>query len=381
MPTTIRYIRLGSRRRRPVRRRDRRDHEPDLFGRWRRRRRPAGLGWGPPRTTSRDRIRRESRPASVTIDSPSSADPPWSVGDTISFSGTASDPEDGDLPASAYVWTLIMRHCPSNCHSHIIETFSGVQSGSFVAPDHDYPSHLLLSVDVTDLGGLLGARRGRAAARHRPSVSGRTSPAGIPITRRARDGHAAGGCHGDREFDGVKRVRPGDGRGRGEQLCVRPLVRRWCPDPRRADRAGHDLRHRHLHADGSGRGPLQHVLELARSGDASRSMDAGRVRDAGDVDWYRFKLTATTGSVWCSAISRPAAGCRSQRLHEGPRGLRLRRVKPALIIRPLPPGSTRSGWPGVGAPPARPTPSSCNGCRTRSTCCPRAPGRTAACSA
>ena len=63
---------------------------------------------------------------------------------------TATDPEDGDLPPSAYDWTLIMRHCPSDCHSHIIETFSGVQSGSFVAPDHEYPSHLLLSVDVTD---------------------------------------------------------------------------------------------------------------------------------------------------------------------------------------------------------------------------------------
>ena len=35
------------------------------------------------------------------------------------------------LPASAYDWTLTMQHCPSDCHSHIIETFSGVKSGTF----------------------------------------------------------------------------------------------------------------------------------------------------------------------------------------------------------------------------------------------------------
>ena len=31
---------------------------------------------------------------------------------------TLSDPEQGALPASSLSWTLLLQHCPSNCHSH-----------------------------------------------------------------------------------------------------------------------------------------------------------------------------------------------------------------------------------------------------------------------
>ena len=94
----------------------------------------------------------DNGPPQVTIDTPAST-LTWKVGDAISFSGTATDPEDGTLPPSAFQWTLTMRHCPSDCHSHIIQTFTGVSSGTFDAPAHDYPSHLLLSVVVTDSNG------------------------------------------------------------------------------------------------------------------------------------------------------------------------------------------------------------------------------------
>jgi Concanavalin A-like lectin/glucanases superfamily/PA14 domain len=77
----------------------------------------------------------------------------WKVGDVISFSGSASDPEQGTLPASALSWTLILHHCPSNCHTHTVQTWTGVASGSFTAPDHDYPSHLELRLTATDSGG------------------------------------------------------------------------------------------------------------------------------------------------------------------------------------------------------------------------------------
>jgi hypothetical protein len=76
--------------------------------------------------------------------------PPWTVGQTIGFSGSASDPEDGALPASALSWSLVLQHCPSNCHTHQIQTWDGVASGSFVAPDHDYPSYLELTLTATD---------------------------------------------------------------------------------------------------------------------------------------------------------------------------------------------------------------------------------------
>ena len=104
--------------------------------------------------------------ASVTIDVGNSPPTPtitapiptdrWSVGQTIAFSGSAADPEQGTLPASALDWDLILQHCPSNCHSHPIQSFAGVASGSFVAPDHEYPSHLELRLTATDALGLTG---------------------------------------------------------------------------------------------------------------------------------------------------------------------------------------------------------------------------------
>src|SRR5437870_9541271 len=47
-----------------------------------------------------------------------------------------------------------MHHCPSNCHTHDIQQFVGVASGTFTAPDHEYPSHLELRLTATDSGGL-----------------------------------------------------------------------------------------------------------------------------------------------------------------------------------------------------------------------------------
>jgi hypothetical protein len=77
----------------------------------------------------------------------------WVVGQTISFSGHATDPQDGTLPASALSWKLNLEHCPSGCHTHELQTFPGVASGSFTAPDHDYPSHLELILTATDSSG------------------------------------------------------------------------------------------------------------------------------------------------------------------------------------------------------------------------------------
>jgi glucose/arabinose dehydrogenase len=93
-------------------------------------------------------------PPSPTIASPLST-LKFKVGQGISFSGSATDPEEGTLPASALSWTLIVHHCASggNCHEHTDETFPGVASGSFVAPDHGYPFYLELRLTATDSGG------------------------------------------------------------------------------------------------------------------------------------------------------------------------------------------------------------------------------------
>jgi PKD repeat protein/glucose/arabinose dehydrogenase len=97
----------------------------------------------------------DATPPTAVIDTPL-ATQTWKVGDVISFSGHATDAEQGTLPAAALTWTLLMEHCPSNCHSHVIQTFPGVASGSFTAPDHEYPSHLHLQLTATDSTSLTG---------------------------------------------------------------------------------------------------------------------------------------------------------------------------------------------------------------------------------
>ena len=62
--------------------------------------------------------------------------------------------ERGALPPSAFSWEIILHHCPSICHTHPIQSFSGVTTESFPAPDHDYPSHLEIKLTVTDAAGL-----------------------------------------------------------------------------------------------------------------------------------------------------------------------------------------------------------------------------------
>jgi hypothetical protein len=79
----------------------------------------------------------------------------WKVGDELAFSGHATDAQDGTLPGSALTWKLIMHHCMtlSDCHTHLIQTFQGA-SGSFTAPDHEYPCWIELQLTATDSGGL-----------------------------------------------------------------------------------------------------------------------------------------------------------------------------------------------------------------------------------
>ncbi|HEY0700048.1 MAG TPA: PQQ-dependent sugar dehydrogenase, partial [Micromonospora sp.] len=80
----------------------------------------------------------------------------WQVGDRLTFTGHASDPQQGSLPASALRWRLRMEHCESvgSCHTHPIQEWTGVATGEFVAPDHEYPSYLELELTATDAEGL-----------------------------------------------------------------------------------------------------------------------------------------------------------------------------------------------------------------------------------
>jgi glucose/arabinose dehydrogenase len=91
------------------------------------------------------------------IDAPG-ANMQWQVGQSIAFSGHATDPNE-TLPPTAFSWEIILHHCPSNvCHTHPIQSFTGVTTGSIPAPDHDYPSHIEIKLTVTDAGGLTATK-------------------------------------------------------------------------------------------------------------------------------------------------------------------------------------------------------------------------------
>ena len=92
-------------------------------------------------------------PPAPVIDTPLASDT-WVVDQTISFSGHATDPDEGTLPDSALSWELLLEHCPDQCHSHSMLTWTGVASGSFPAPDHSYPSFLRLVLRATDSTGI-----------------------------------------------------------------------------------------------------------------------------------------------------------------------------------------------------------------------------------
>ena len=114
------------------------------------------------------------------IDTPT-AGTTWKVGDVINFSGHATDAQSGTLGASALTWSLVLQHCPSStCHEHPLQTFSGTASGSFVAPDHEYPSHLELRLTATDPGGLSNTTTRRLDPQTVDLTFG-SSPAGLTL--------------------------------------------------------------------------------------------------------------------------------------------------------------------------------------------------------
>ncbi len=117
----------------------------------------------------------------VTIASPTTS-LRWAVGDTISFSGSATDNQGAQISSSNMTWKLVLKHgaCP-DCHDHFLQTYSGVNSGSFNAPDHDYPSELELTLTATDAAGLSSSTSIRLLPRT-TTLTFLTSPTGLKLT-------------------------------------------------------------------------------------------------------------------------------------------------------------------------------------------------------
>src|SRR5262249_29682522 len=90
----------------------------------------------------------------VTISSPTDG-LIFRAGDVITFSGSATDLEDGALPASAYSWNIDFLH---EGHVHPGTPIVGVTSGSFTVPTsgHDFSgfTRYRITLTVTDSNGL-----------------------------------------------------------------------------------------------------------------------------------------------------------------------------------------------------------------------------------
>ncbi|MBI2037318.1 MAG: PQQ-dependent sugar dehydrogenase [Candidatus Magasanikbacteria bacterium] len=79
----------------------------------------------------------------------------YTAGDTINFAGTATDPDDGVLPASAYSWTIVFHH-DAHTHPHL-GPVTGVTSGSFSIPTFGHTEDNVwyrINLTVTDSNGL-----------------------------------------------------------------------------------------------------------------------------------------------------------------------------------------------------------------------------------
>ena len=74
----------------------------------------------------------------------------------------------------------MLQHCPSNCHTHPLQSYPGVASGSFVAPDHEYPSHLELRLTATDSSGMT-ATTSRRLDPTTVVLTFQTSPGGLQL--------------------------------------------------------------------------------------------------------------------------------------------------------------------------------------------------------
>jgi PKD repeat protein len=73
-------------------------------------------------------------------------------GQVIPLHGSATDPDTGSLPESAYSWDILLHH---NVHVHFLQTLQGSRP-SFIAPDHgDEPDvYIEAKLTVTDNVGL-----------------------------------------------------------------------------------------------------------------------------------------------------------------------------------------------------------------------------------
>jgi glucose/arabinose dehydrogenase len=113
---------------------------------------------GPNQSVSDDLDITVGNPPTANISTPADGSS-FRAGDAIVYSGTGTDIEDGNLPASAFSWTILFHH-----DSHIHPAggpFTGTTSGTLVIPTsgHDFEGATSYEIDlsVTDSNGTKGS--------------------------------------------------------------------------------------------------------------------------------------------------------------------------------------------------------------------------------
>jgi glucose/arabinose dehydrogenase len=123
------------------------------------------------------------KPPAPTIDAPSPS-LTWRVGDAIQFKGSALDAEGEHMPGQNLYWSMRIAHCPTGpttCHKHPLQIFSGLKQGSFLAPSHDYPSYIEITMRAADYRGLTATKTIQIQPRT-VALDLESDPAGIGLT-------------------------------------------------------------------------------------------------------------------------------------------------------------------------------------------------------
>jgi hypothetical protein len=106
----------------------------------------------------------------------------YSGGQTISYSGTGTDPEDGNLPASAFEWEIVLHH---DTHTHpFLAPTTGSKSGSFIVPRTGHTEDNVwyrIHLTVTDSDGLSHSVF-RDVIPRKTTMTFVTVPSGLQIT-------------------------------------------------------------------------------------------------------------------------------------------------------------------------------------------------------
>ncbi|MGN6816192.1 MAG: hypothetical protein ACTHK3_08915, partial [Solirubrobacterales bacterium] len=125
-------------------------------------------------------------PPTVEIQKPTSATQ-WAVGDVIEMEALGKNWKgEKDFAPLGYNWSTRLFHCPNpaeptKCHTHPLGTFNGVRHESFIAPEHDYPSHIDVTVTYADERGLTATKTVSIYPRT-VNLSITSSPPGIELT-------------------------------------------------------------------------------------------------------------------------------------------------------------------------------------------------------